>query len=284
MKIYSMDGKLLPAERAGLPVNDLAFTRGYAAFDAMRTYQRVPFLVKEHIRRLLRTARIMRIPHTFSAKKILENLKKTLAANPAGEKLIRIYITAGDGHGLGIHGQARLLILVDDFTPPPANQITRGVSLMTYKYLRPTPLAKSTNYTEAVLATIMAKKKKFDEAVFVNNKSELTEGTTYNIIAQTSAGWIIPSEGLLPGITLQTITRLLKKSKQQITFRNIKLSELTTLKGLFITSSNREILPVRRIDKIPIKISNTSQNTSLIFQHFRSYVDRYTAANQKFWK
>jgi branched-chain amino acid aminotransferase len=220
----------------------------------------------------------------FSQQYILQTLKNTLAANPTGEKLIRVYITAGDGFGLCIHGTPRLIILVDDFTPPSPLQLTRGVSLMTYCYSRPTPLAKSTNYTEGVLATIIAKKKKHDEAVFVNHKNELIEGTTYNIIAQTSSGWVTPKEGLLPGITLQTVMRLLSKMKCKIHYRNIKLSELKNLEGLFITSSNREILPVRRVDNIAINVSAASQNAPPILEQFRRYVERYTAANKKFWE
>ncbi len=278
-----MDGKLLPANAVALPINDLGFTRAYAAFEALRTYSRVPFLAEKHIQRLLRTARILHISHPFQKNEIFSALKKTLLANPGGEKLIRIYITAGEGAGLRPIGQPRLIVLVDDFTPPPLEHQTSGVSLMTYPYMRPTPQAKSTNYTEAVLATILAKRKNFDEAVFVNSRSELTEGTTYNLLAHTASGWVVPTDGLLLGITIQIVLRLLKRHRQKVHLRNITLKDLAKCFGLYMTSSTREILPVRQVDRMTLPIETDSQKDFSLHAAFREYTRLYSSRHKKYW-
>lgn len=165
----------MPSDSASLPLSDLSFSRGYGAFESLRTYSGVPFLVKGHVERLLETGSIMRIRHKYTPAKILSAIKASLTSNPPGDKLIRIFLTGGDGSGLVQNTNARLIICVDPFKPFPTKQYTEGVKLWPHSYVRTNPEAKSTNYSEAVIATSHANSNDFDEAVYTNFRGELTE-------------------------------------------------------------------------------------------------------------
>ncbi len=53
MDTYFVDGEFVPADRAVIPVNDLAVLRGLGAFELLRTYGGRPFALGEHLSRLV---------------------------------------------------------------------------------------------------------------------------------------------------------------------------------------------------------------------------------------
>ncbi len=54
--IFYVNGHFVPADQAALPINDLGIVRGYGVFDMLRTYNRVPFHLQDHLARLQRSA------------------------------------------------------------------------------------------------------------------------------------------------------------------------------------------------------------------------------------
>ena len=64
MDIYYIDGEFVSADRAVIPVNDLAVLRGLGAFELLRTYGGHPFGMEEH--------RLLRIVKTFKGRQILQ--------------------------------------------------------------------------------------------------------------------------------------------------------------------------------------------------------------------
>lgn len=212
----------------------------------MRTYNGIPFLVEQHVLRLLKTARRLGLSHHQSAQEIHQAINDALKNNPPGEKLIRIFLTGGDGAGVLQTGKPRLLICVDHFKPFPKIQYSQGVKLMPYTHQRSNPQAKSTNYCDAVTATYLARKSRCDEAVYINEHGHLTEGTTFNILCYTPKSWIIPRDQILFGLTARVVEGYLKRLKQKVIYRDIAPRDLRCAE-VYITSSNREIIPVRLI-------------------------------------
>ncbi len=246
---YYFDGKIIPANDACISVRDLTFTRGYGAFESLRTYQGMPFLLKQHILRLFQTARILRLKHNWGFEEISAAVNCALKANTPGDKLIRIYLTGGEGQGVVQTGKAKLLICIDPFKPFPEEQYTKGVKLFPYMHTRATWEAKSTNYCEAVLATAIARLKGYDEAVYVDDEGNLSEGTTFNLLCYSQSQWIVPKDGVLFGITAKLICNFLKKFGDTILHRKISRDDLPSSE-LYITSSNREVIPVCMIKNI----------------------------------
>lgn len=52
-------------EDAKVSVFDVSLLRGFGAFDFLRTYNRKPFMLKEHFERLERSAKLMTLPVPF---------------------------------------------------------------------------------------------------------------------------------------------------------------------------------------------------------------------------
>ena len=59
MNVFYVDGEFLPEDQAAISVKDIGLLRGYGVFDFLRTYNRCPFYLNDHIARLADSARLI---------------------------------------------------------------------------------------------------------------------------------------------------------------------------------------------------------------------------------
>jgi branched-chain amino acid aminotransferase len=245
---YWLDGRIVDRNEAAIPLSDLALTRGYAAFDALRTYNNVPFLLEQHLRRLEKTCELLFLEVPLERNQLAEVVRVMLAANHYPESLVRIIVTGGDASGFTPENRERLLVLVDPLRTYPARQFEAGISLALAKLDRTLPLAKSTSYLAGVCETIQAKRQGFDEVVFCDADGSILEGTTFSVVAVRGRELISPREGVLTGITVEHLLGLAQAEGFTVTRAAISRAIWQEADEVFITSSTRELIPVNRID------------------------------------
>ena len=109
--------------------------------------------------------------------------------------------------------------------------------------------------TTALLANILAKhqagQKNAQEAWYVNQKDELTEGAASNIWVVTKNNILITppaDQQILNGITRQDVLKIAQQAGIDCQVKNINRSELATIKEAFITSATSYVMPVTYID------------------------------------
>lgn len=249
---YWMDGRLVVATGASLPLTDLAVTRGYGAFEALRTYAGTPFLLDPHLRRLEQTCRHLCLRIPLPRARMREAVAKTIAANHFAESLIRIYVTGGDATGFVPEGRERLLILVGPVISYPARQYQKGIALKTTPLNRPIPLAKTIDYTAGIRETILARRAGYQEVIFKDPCGNLLEGTQFSLVVVAGNLLISPAENVLPGITAGHVLRLAEKEGFAVRRAPVTPKLLRRADELFITSTNRELLPVTSVDQLCI--------------------------------
>ena len=81
METYYVDGQFVPAEKAVLPVDDLAIIRGVGVFDFLRTHGQRPYFLAEHVARLENSARQIGLELPWSAGQISRIVLATLDHN-----------------------------------------------------------------------------------------------------------------------------------------------------------------------------------------------------------
>ncbi|HWL51654.1 MAG TPA: aminotransferase class IV [Chthoniobacteraceae bacterium] len=247
-----IDGKLVRADRASLPLTDLSVSRGYGAFEALRTYHGKPFLLEAHLQRFEATCRHLCLRPPLSRKALREVVAEVLQANGLPESLVRIYLTGGDAGGFLPEGNGRLLILADPVKPYPEWQYERGIALKTTPLQRSIPLAKTLDYTAGIRETILARRDGFQEIVFTNGRGHLLEGAQFNIAAVRGRRVISPVEGVLKGTTVEHLLKLAGREGFTISREPLTTAQVKRADELFITSTTRELLPVVRLDDIVI--------------------------------
>ncbi len=274
MNIYYIDGDYVEAQAARLPVDDLSVLRGFGVFDFLRTYGGRPFHLEDHLARLKRSAELIGLEVGRPLAEIAAIVNETLRRNGHAEANIRIVLTGGSSPDCFLPaGRPRLLIMVTPLVPPPATWYRDGVGIITTPYSRYLPGAKSINYIPAIHAMQGARRQGAVEVLYVKPDGRVTECTTSNLFAVVGGRLLTPETDLLPGITRQVLLALDLPLPAQIT--DLSLEALHTAEEVFLTASNKEVVPVVGIDQRPVADGRPGKRTREVMNRFRDYTTRY---------
>ncbi|MUL36563.1 aminotransferase class IV [Gloeocapsopsis dulcis] len=268
--IYYINGKYVAADEACLPLNDLGIVRGYGIFDFLRTYNGVPFKLREHVQRLQKSAELIGLNLPWSTLEIKAIAQETFNCNHLPEANIRIIATGGISTDfITPSGEPSLIVIVTPVTEYPEAYYKQGVKVITVQTQRFIPGAKSLNYISAIMALQQAKQVNAIEALYINQHHVL-EGTTTNIFVFRDNKLITPKENILHGITREVVLEL-AKNEFEIVEQPIYYSELNSCDEVFITATNKEIMPVTQIDDLQISNGKPGKNTQCLIHLFRNY-------------
>ena len=252
MAIYYVNGEFVPADQACLPVNDLAILRGFAVFELLRTYGGRPFFLDAHIARLEDSARHIGLAFPWTRPHLAKIVGQTLARNTFAEANMRIVVTGGPSEDFMTPGnRPRLLVLVSAVPELPAQWYTDGVKVITTVVERPITGAKSINYIPATMAMAEARRQGAIEALYVNRRNQVQEGTTSNVFIFDEQGLVTPGKDILPGITRRVILDL-AAPRFSVSIRDLTCEELRQAREVFISGTNKALVPVVQVDDATI--------------------------------
>ncbi len=275
MQTYYVDGKFVSAAEAVIPVDDLAIMRGFGVFDLLRTRNGKPLFLKEHILRLNASARRIGLDLPWSQQELIEVVMKTLQRNAHAESNIRIVVTGGSSPDfITPQGKPRLLVLVTRAPELPAWWYTKGVKIITFSSERSIPGAKSIDYVQATIALKKARDRDAIEAVYVDRNGNVLEGTTTNLFAFIDDRLVTPGKGILNGITRNAVLDLAAKMVS-VDIRNIRRDELLTADEVFITGTNKVIVPVIQVDEVTIGHGRPGPRTLKLMDALNMQIDDY---------
>lgn len=269
--IFYLNGRFVPEDKALISVYDLGLLRGYAVFDFLRTYNFKPFYLKEHLKRLLNSAKIIGLKHNYTIDNLEKIVIKTLSKNKhLKEAGIRIILTGGYSKDFITPSKPNLIVMITPIKSLPKSLYRYGASLITKIYERIDPRAKTIIYTDAVRFLEEAKGKGAIEVLLISKDNEVLECTTSNFFIAKENAVITPTtDKILEGITRKVVIDLCKKNNIKIIERKIYYEELKEATEAFITASNKEILPIVKIDKIKIGDGKVGQLTKFLIKKFQ---------------
>jgi len=248
LSIYYIDGSFVPADQAVIPVDDLAVLRGFGVFDLVRTYNGKPFFLKEHLERLHHSAAEIGLHVPWSHSELNEIVLDTLAKNNYPESNIRIVVTGGSSPDFTTpQNNPRLLVLVSPMPKLPEAWYTDGVKLITRVTDRFKPGVKSINYIPATVALEEARRKGAIEALYLDREGYVLEGTTSNIFIFKENTLVTPGRDILSGIT-RKVALDVAATHFDVEIRDISRQELLGADEVFITGTNKGLVPVVQVD------------------------------------
>ncbi len=280
MGMYYIDGQFVEEKDAVLPVTDLVILRGYGVFDFMRTYGGRPFHLDAHIKRLRNSARLIELACPWSHQELYDIVMETVSRNSYEEANIRLLISGGESRdGITPGDHPRLLVMVTPVKRFPETWYREGVKIITTDITRYIPGAKSIDYTKAILALNSAGRQHAVEAVYVDGNGVVLEGTTSNIFAVIKGRLLTPPEDILPGVTRDVI---LNKVAQELKpeLQTITRAELYQADELFLSSSNKEVLPIRQVDGHVIGDGRPGPVSRKVMELFREYTERFVSGKE----
>ena len=270
---WYVDGCWVHPNEASLSVNDLAFLRCYSVFESLRTYNRRPFHLHEHLERIYRSASLIELDIPYTRDFIAQIIYEAIKRNPYKHAAIRLFITGGESEdGILPTGKAVLVVLITALSERDMERFARGTKLITTRLLRALPEAKTSNYVAAIRALKEAARRGASDALFVNEQDHVLEATRSNFFIFRGDTLITPRSGILMGVTRNLVLDL-ARGRFAVEERPILLEELSTADEAFMTSSSREIVPIVQIDDWTIGDGKPGPRTYELEQRFIEMVE-----------
>ncbi len=271
---WYVGGRWVHPHEAVISINDIAVLRGYSAFEALRTYDRRPFHLNEHLKRLYRSAELIELKIPWPTTFIADVINETIGRNSYRHATIRLLVTGGESEdSITPTGQPTLVVMIAALGERDMQRFARGIKLITTRLRREAPEAKTTNYMAAVRALKEAARRDATDALFVNESGHVLEGTRSNFFIFRGDTLVTPREGVLYGITRNVVLEL-ARGRFTIEERPILLDELRLTEEAFTTSSSKEVTPVVQIDDLLIGNGQPGPRTYELEQRFIELIER----------
>jgi branched-chain amino acid aminotransferase len=270
--IHFLNGKFVQEKDLKVSVRDLGFTRGYAVFDFLITYpSQRPFMLSRHIYRLFHSAHLIGLSMPWSEEAISGWVMQTLDANKdCVEKQIKIVVSGGVSDSLlPPPKEATIAIVVDPRHFFPQDYYENGAGIIMDKHTRYAPEAKSNNYIEGVKQAQVAQKTEAIEAVYCSDE-QVFEGSSSNIFALIDGKLLTPRSNVLSGITRGVLLEILKLDVP-VEMADFPVKQLLAAKEVFLSGSNKEILPITKIDGNYVGDGRVGNITKEVMKQFKEY-------------
>jgi branched-chain amino acid aminotransferase len=256
VSLASIDGEIMPSGEAMIPVTDEGLIRGDGAFEVIRVYDGVPFALEEHLTRLQRSGKNLRLP--VDAEAVRADAYRLLAEAGVGpaHQALRVMLTRG----------GRRILMTEPLheTPPIARLAT-----ISYAPTRVLDGIKSLSYAANMLCSRLAREQGFDEALLVTPHGRVLEASTSSIF------WISGGELFTPPIDdhiLASITRAIVIEVAGAVERVTPLEDLLTADEVFLASTIREVQPVAAINDTTFTAPGpvTERISAVVTEHIAS--------------
>ena len=289
-----MNGKLVPFKNARIHVLTHALHYSTSIFEGIRCYDTpngsAIFRLPEHIDRFFNSGKLYGMKIPYSKKQISDAIIKTVKAS----NLKQCYIRPLAYYGYGTMGLTPLKNKVDvsiscwewKMGESKAGKFS-GARCKISKWIRidsraqPMQAKSAANYSNAALARVEALKAGYDEAIMLNNKGYVAEGSAENIFVIKNGRITTPplSADILNGITRNSAIQMIKASGKKISEKNITVKNLLSADEIFMTGTAAEVKSVTWVNRTKIGSGKIGPITKELQS---SFMDVVMGKNKKF--
>jgi branched-chain amino acid aminotransferase len=253
-----LDGRVVDAAEARIPVTDHGFLYGDGVFEGLRVYSRRVFRLERHLRRIAVGAKAIGLEIPGGAASLGPIVVETARAFGEDDAYVRLVVSRGEG-ALGVDpttcARPRVVCIVDRIRLWPDEVRRRGLSLATSSLRRPSPSmldprVKSLNYLNNALAKLEARRAGADEALLLNAEGLVAEASVANVFCVCGGRLATPppTDGALEGITREAILELAARAGIPAVERSLGRFDLLGSDELFLTGAGAGVAPVGVLD------------------------------------
>ncbi len=244
-----LDGEYVPATEARVATGDSALLYGRGLFETLRARRGAVYLLDRHIDRLEAGARVLGIA-VPPAVEGLEAIVRELAERQCLEDArVRLTLTAGSESEPSV-----LFVQARAVTDYPERVYEKGLSAHVASVRRneTSPLArvKSLSCLDNLLAKEKARASGVDDAILLNTRELLAEGSTSNLFLIRDGQLLTPpiADGALPGITRGAVWELAEAAGIIVRELSMTMDDLRHADEAFLTNSVGGVMPLVSVD------------------------------------
>jgi branched-chain amino acid aminotransferase len=275
----SVNGVVTDAAEARVSVLDNGFTFGDAVYETLRTYGGRPFQMGRHLDRLRRSAAGLRIPLPLADALLRERVDALLAASGNPESYLRIIVSRGVGDISYAFERVQgptVVMVTKPFQPLPDEAYRDGVAVIVSSVRRNhrtalDPALKCCNLLNNALAMQQARDQGALEPIMLNHEGEVAEGSGSNVFLVKDGVLLTPplEAGILAGVTRAVVLERARALGVPAREATVHLPELLAADEAFITSSLKELVPIRTVDGVVVGNGRPGPLTLRLLEDFR---------------
>src|SRR6267154_4255956 len=255
--IVNINGQLVHRDDAGISPFDSAVQGGDAVWEGLRLYNGRIFKLYEHLDRLHRSATALSFPEIPSREKIVEETKRTLAANKMRDGVhIRLTLTRGVKITSGMdprlnQSEPTLIVLAEHKAPVYSKD---GLKLITASIRRPPrevldARIHHANQLNSILAKIEANNAGADDALMLDINGFIAETNATNVFIVRKGDLATSKVVACPeGITRATVIEIAAAEKIRCVEADLSPVDVYSADEIFCTGTMGELAGVVKID------------------------------------
>jgi branched-chain amino acid aminotransferase len=260
MTIWS-EGQMLTDATLALHALTHALHYGSSVFEGIRVYPTqhgaAIFRLREHVERLYEGAATYGMTMPFDADTMFETIRSTVAASGRDSAYVRpLAYYAGSTVRLAPETicETNVLVAVLPFAGLRPGQVQYSAGLTTVmktpSAALPSHVKAGGHYTNSIRALHEVNRRGFDEAVLLNDRGEIAEGSGENIFVVRDGELYTNdrSADILPGITRDSVLALAREAGINVTIRPLSVEDLAQSDEAFFTGTAAEVVPISRFE------------------------------------
>jgi len=237
------NGNIANPEEVRFGLDDIDVSNGYGCYETLKVRKGILYFAQYHEERLLHSAEILGIAHNIRSGSIVVALELLVRDNGVPECNIKVMMIGHEGRSADWY--AFLLPPVI----PSARTYVDGVSALLFRGERQFPNAKSLSLLLSTIAYRRATGMGCYDALLVNGRGQLTEGTRTNLFyvraGDSAVVYTPPLADVLDGITRRTLIEALDVAGIRTMERPLGIEEAVRGDfGLMLTSTSSRVIPV----------------------------------------
>lgn len=259
---YWFDGAIARRETVSVDPFAHALHYGTGVFEGIRAYAtpRGPaiFRLREHMERFAHSAHVYNLVLHWDVATLCDAIVETLVRNELESAYIRPLAFLGEktislaGAGCPTHMLVAFRALGNYFGAGADDGIRVTISpwrKFSSKAL-PSTVKGCGHYANSALAMMDAVSRGFDEAILLNDRGDVAEGTGENIFVVKNGALHTNdrSADILHGITRASVIDLARDHGIPVTIRPLSVDDLDAADEVFFTGTAAEVTPLRCID------------------------------------
>jgi len=269
-----VNGVYGPIHEAKVSIEDRGFQFGDGIYEVVVAYQGRPWLLDAHLQRMRRSAQAIELAYDFDAHPIAPIIVEGLRRSGLSDALIYIQLTRGAAprsHLIPDDIVPTLVMTFRPLVPIPDELRNRGARIITVPDTRwANCFIKSVMLLPNVLARHEARRRGFDDALFVTETGEVRECTSSNIFLARNRRLLFPprTHAVLHGCTQGFLLECAASIELPVEEDVITLDTLLSANEVFISSTSVDVLGVTQINTQVIGDGRVGPLTRKLYQTF----------------
>ena len=256
------NGEWVPFSEVKIDPSDRGFRVGDVVFDVARTFNGKSFRMKEHIDRLYRSLKFVRINPGPSAEEMLDISEEVIRRNEhlrpeVGDFNVTQFVTRGPGRFTWDAGPPTVCVKADAIDFGRYAQLFskggHGVITRTRSYPIDSLDPKVKHYSRMNFALADLEAADVDpEAwpILTDSEGNLTEGSGYNVFLVTDGVIRTPGDrSILQGVSREMVFDLAKQMNIPLVEEDLQPYDMYTADEAFFASTSPCVVPVTVVDK-----------------------------------